>query len=97
VTALVVQDLLGGQLVRGEGAQGSHYWNLLPEIGELDLTRTQFPDAYAFFDVQIADRAYVLSFPDTQKRYSILNEAIKNLLLSQPWYRNSPHASAASI
>lgn len=47
VTALVVQDLLGGQLVLGEvhvGGQrvGRHYWNRFGSGVEVDLTRGQF-------------------------------------------------------
>jgi hypothetical protein len=48
VTALVVQDLLGGELLMAEvrhadGArQGVHYWNRLAGGVELDLTREQF-------------------------------------------------------
>jgi hypothetical protein len=47
-TALVVHDLLGGELliaevIRTEGSrQGVHYWNLLPGGTEVDLTRGQF-------------------------------------------------------
>ena len=47
-TALVIHDLLGGQLliaevIRGDGSrQGVHYWNLLPDGTEVDLTRGQF-------------------------------------------------------
>ena len=47
VTALVVHDLLGGELILGEvwvdGARtGSHYWNRLPDGREVDLTAEQF-------------------------------------------------------
>jgi hypothetical protein len=47
-TALIIHDLLGGELliaevIRGGGSrQGVHYWNLLPDGTELDLTRDQF-------------------------------------------------------
>jgi hypothetical protein len=51
VTALVLQDLLGGELLlaqvlKGNGEfQGWHYWNRLPSGEILDLTREQFaPD-----------------------------------------------------
>jgi hypothetical protein len=50
VTALVVQELLGGDLVLGEvfvaGAKvGHHYWNRLPGGDHLDFTADQFrPD-----------------------------------------------------
>lgn len=48
VTALVVHDLIGGELlvadvVHSDGSrQGVHYWNRLPSGEELDLTRGQF-------------------------------------------------------
>src|SRR4051812_48449353 len=48
VTALVVQDLLGGDLLLAEvlnadgSRQGLHYWNRLAGGLELDLTREQF-------------------------------------------------------
>ena len=46
-TALVIQDLLGGDLmvadVEYEGrVEGVHYWNVTPGGVELDLTRDQF-------------------------------------------------------
>ena len=46
----VIHDLLCGKLliaevVRSDGSrQGVHYWNLLPDGTELDLTREQFAD-----------------------------------------------------
>jgi hypothetical protein len=48
VTALVVQDLLGGELLLAEvlyadgSRQGVHYWNRLVGGVEVDLTRDQF-------------------------------------------------------
>ncbi len=48
VTALVVQDLLGGELMCGEvygvhgGRQGFHWWNRLPDGSQIDLTRDWF-------------------------------------------------------
>ena len=48
VTALIINDLLGGELLiadvlRTDGTrQGVHYWNQLPDGTELDLTRDQF-------------------------------------------------------
>jgi ADP-ribose pyrophosphatase YjhB (NUDIX family) len=49
-TALVVQDLLGGELVMADVREadgtsaGVHYWNRLMSGMELDLTREQFRD-----------------------------------------------------
>ncbi|MGW8564689.1 YunG family protein [Isoptericola sp. NPDC055881] len=47
MTALVVQDILGGDLILAEvhvdGAQiGHHYWNRLPDGTDVDLTADQF-------------------------------------------------------
>jgi hypothetical protein len=47
VTALVLHDLLGGELVRGEVRVGGrrtdlHWWNRFPGGLEIDLTREQF-------------------------------------------------------
>ncbi|WP_151082170.1 YunG family protein [Nocardioides cynanchi] len=46
-TALVIQDLLGGDLMVAEveydgRVEGVHYWNVTPGGVELDLTRDQF-------------------------------------------------------
>jgi hypothetical protein len=47
-TALVVHDLLGGDLLLAEvlqpdgSRQGVHWWNRLPDGREVDLTREQF-------------------------------------------------------
>lgn len=46
VTALLVQDLFGGDLVRAEvhciSGVESHYWNRITGIGDIDLTRGQY-------------------------------------------------------
>ncbi|WP_433789611.1 YunG family protein [Actinoplanes sp. CA-252034] len=47
VTALIVHDLLGGELILGEvlvgeAKVGHHYWNRLPDGREVDLTAGQF-------------------------------------------------------
>ncbi|UKY48552.1 YunG family protein [Streptomyces inhibens] len=47
ITALVVHDLLGGDLVLGDAfaygqPRGYHWWNRLSTGAELDLTREQF-------------------------------------------------------
>jgi hypothetical protein len=50
VTALVLQDHLGGELMIGDvvhadgSRQGVHYWNRLPDGREVDLTWEQFVD-----------------------------------------------------
>jgi hypothetical protein len=52
VTALVVQEQLGGEIVRvvysDNGKKDSHYFNILPTGEILDLTREQFSAEAAF-------------------------------------------------
>jgi hypothetical protein len=75
VTALVVQDLLGGDLVRGSVQGVSHYWNRLPDR-DVDCTREQFSTFVLDEPPATRDRAYVLSFPDTAVRYERLRARV---------------------
>jgi hypothetical protein len=65
-TALIIHDLLGGELLiaevtRSDGSrQGVHYWNLLPDGTELDLTRDQFVDDEVIQQPQILRRPAAL-------------------------------------
>ena len=61
VTALVVHDLLGGQLLEAEvqqadgTPQGFHYWNRLAAV-EVDLTREQFDAGEVVGEPHLIDR-----------------------------------------
>src|SRR5262245_43252730 len=59
VTALIVQDHLGGELRRGEVGTTSHYWNQLPTGEEIDLTRHQFPDDVELANIEARTREYL--------------------------------------
>ena len=72
VTALVVQDAFGGDLLRAMVEGVSHYWNRLPDGSEVDLTRQQFPEGAMHGATVVKDREYVLSFPETASRYLLL-------------------------
>ncbi len=83
VTALVVQDLLGGELLRGEikDAAGvvyeSHYWNQLPGGAEIDLTRGQYPPDYPLPRGVVVPRSRLLEgeraiAARTPERYDLL-------------------------
>lgn len=76
VTALVVQDEVGGELLRTTVDGLSHYWNRLPDGSEVDLTREQFPKGAKHSQVVTKDREYVLSFPDTARRYQLLRRQV---------------------
>jgi hypothetical protein len=78
VTALVVQDELGGELLRTTVNGVSHYFNRLPDGSELDLTRTQFA-AWEPTAIETRSREYVLSFPATRARYELLRARVEVL------------------
>ena len=86
VTALIVNDYLGGGIVWAEaklsdGKNISHYFNLIDGT-EVDLTRRQFPEGTVIPDgvekkkEYTSTRDYVLSFPATQQRYEILKDRV---------------------
>lgn len=80
VTALVVQDVMGGRLLRTEVDGVSHYWNELPGGREVDFTKIQFgPDAVVRLG-EPRERSYVLSFPATRRRYGELRRRVRRSL-----------------
>lgn len=79
VTALVVQDFLGGELLRTTVGDVSHYWNELGSGDELDLTRHQFA-IYQPKGRYRRTREYVLSFPETRYRYARLLKRVVDFL-----------------
>jgi hypothetical protein len=80
VTALIVQDYLGGTLRRAEIGTISHYWNVLPTGEELDLTRQQFPIGTEISNAASRTRDYVLSNLETARRYRKLGKRVDQRL-----------------
>jgi hypothetical protein len=61
VTALIIQDLLGGDLIlgevfAGETKTGYHYWNRLPDGREVDLTAGQFHPGEVIVGAEVQQR-----------------------------------------
>lgn len=79
VTALVVQDHLGGEILRSMVGETSHYWNLLDDGTEIDLTREQFAE-FSPGPTEVRSRAYLLSYPETRARYELLRERTRRSL-----------------
>jgi hypothetical protein len=81
VTALIVQDYFGGDLLRCPMTDGgSHYWNRLPTGEEVDLTKDQLDHIAGkpiWEEVVVRNREYVLSYPDTAIRYELLKSRVK--------------------
>jgi hypothetical protein len=73
VTALVVQDLIGGKLIRAKlDNDDEHYWNVSEGGEEIDLTRDQFEPGTNIRLIGVADRAELFNEPGTGPRYHLL-------------------------
>jgi hypothetical protein len=88
MTALVVQDILGGDLILGEvhvdGVKvGNHYWNRLPDGSEVDLTADQFLPGEVVVNGEVKYRP-----PDAPRRcreqYELLRERVLAALEEAP-------------
>src|SRR3990172_8015006 len=79
VTALVVQDYFGGDLLYCK--HNHHYWNRLPNNREIDLTREQFPQGTTICLDGVGSRESVLhgegsAQARTPERYELLKKYI---------------------
>ncbi|MEV5612829.1 hypothetical protein [Streptomyces sp. NPDC052225] len=87
ITALIVHDVFGGDLMAGEahvdGVQhGFHMWNRLPSGVELDLTREQFQRGQTVSEGWVVERP-----PGPLRRwdeYLLLRERVMERLGSLP-------------
>jgi hypothetical protein len=76
VTALLVQDYLGGGLLRCINEGGSHYWNQLDWGIEVDFTRSQF-SVWKPTEIEPRTRDYVMDNPSTRNRYLVLRSRVE--------------------
>lgn len=99
ITALLVQDLLGGNLLRADvKGYGFHYWNRLASGRERDLTRAQLPQGAKLASGTIIDRVSVLESDraiakSTRARYDMLTDRFDDVVKQFGSYLNS-HGSA---
>lgn len=80
ITALILNDFLGGKIMRCMASSGSHYYNII-DNKIIDLTIDQFlgeiPD---YINGEERTREYLLSNEDTRNRYEKLLYNLKNSL-----------------
>jgi len=84
VASLLAQDLFGGVLLRASlhpypafREARSHYWNRFSDGSEYDFTKEQFGRRFSQgpgMKGEIKEREYLLSFPETERRYVLLRE-----------------------
>jgi hypothetical protein len=81
MSALVVQDILGGDLILAEvhvaGVRiGYHYWNRLPDGTDVDLTADQFRP-----EEQVVGGEVVVRPPDAPRRHREQYELLRGRVL----------------
>ena len=77
ITALIVNDFLGGKIMRCMCESGSHYYNLI-NGNIIDLTSSQFNEIPDYTKGEERAREYLLSNKDTMKRYKLLLNKVKD-------------------
>ncbi|WP_065483339.1 hypothetical protein [Streptomyces sp. PTY087I2] len=88
VTAMVLNDLLGGELVRGEvhvdGVRTDfHWWNRLGMGVEIDLTREQFGPEEVVVGGDVVVRPPG-ELPRLQEEYALLRDRVEARLRAVP-------------
>lgn len=81
VTAMVVQDIFGGEIIQGTVRQidgkMNHYWNKLPNGQEIDLTSDQFVEGDGIHRHPIAIQSNKIVNPNRRcKRYLLLKKRL---------------------
>lgn len=84
VTALVINELYGGQIVYNE--EYNHFWNILPSGQEIDLTKDQFGEGITILEARVVERNEILNTKSakrakTANRYENLKTKVLPLLL----------------
>jgi hypothetical protein len=97
ITALVVQDLLGGDVLGADvfldGARiEGHMWNRLPSGIEVDLTREQFRRGEIIGEPRVGRRTSAIADPRHRRyhryeAYLVLSERVRRRLGLAEWNR----------
>ncbi|UQX04610.1 hypothetical protein [Streptomyces sp. RerS4] len=88
VTAMVLNDLLGGELIRGEvHVNGErvdyHWWNRLNAGIEIDLAREQFRSDEIVTEGIVIPRPPVAQWPRLREEYELLRDRVLEKLSQQ--------------
>lgn len=83
ITALIINDVWGGKIMRCMTSSGSHYYNLI-DNKIVDLTADQFLGEIPLYNEgQERTREYLLQNEDTKKRYLLLSILLKQCIFKQ--------------
>lgn len=89
VTSLIVNDLLGGDIMRVKVGDESHYYNVV-DGKIIDYTAKQYEDtSINYADGKLAYREVLLGNLDTRNRYYIL---VRNVKYNMELYREGKNS-----
>lgn len=78
VSSMVIQDYLGGAIVRGRtNLGGVHYWNQLDGGSWFDSTRAQFSDQEHIIEYVVHPPAEKYLFRETLEKYELLRGRVR--------------------
>ncbi len=84
VAAMVVQKFLGGEIKAVRLGDGDdHWWNVLPDGKEIDLTKNQFPKDFVCPPGKTVNGRAAFRNPWNYKRFKILEERVEKFLKNQ--------------
>lgn len=88
ITALIVNDIFGGKIMRCMASSGSHYYNLIDDK-IVDLTKEQFLDEIPKYqESEERTKEYLLSNEDTKNRYLLLKNNLEKTKEEDDMIRN---------
>ena len=88
ITALLVNELYGGKIMRCLVSYGGHYYNLIDDK-IVDLTKEQFlGEIPGYNEGQERTREYLLSNEDTKNRYLLLKNNLEKTKEEDDMIRN---------
>lgn len=80
-SSMLVKKYFGGEMkVAILEDENSHWWNVLPDGTEVDLTKSQFPKDFVCPPGEIADGRAAFRNPWNYKRFKILEERVEEFL-----------------
>ncbi len=89
ITALIVNDMFGGKIMRCMASSGSHYYNLI-DTQIIDLTVEQFLGEIPDYDNgEERTREYLLSNQNTKNRYLLLNKHLQKIINEEKTIRQN--------
>lgn len=81
VSSMLVKKYLGGKIKMTSLKDGkSHFWNVLPDGSEVDLTANQFPKDFVCPPGKIVDGRAAFRNPWNYRRFKILEEKVEKFL-----------------